>query len=107
MLKCIHMCLNYHNKVCTSLFLSKVNCKNSTLRLIIIFLSCKYDLSHSGWYIDTSHLLGKVQMKRQLETKCCSSRMIIKLCEVRDGLASCEKITDSNICKLIDSICLE
>ena len=35
------------------------------------------------------------------------SRMIIELCEIRDGLASCEKITDSNICKLIDSICLE
>ena len=56
--------------------------------------------------IDTSHVLGKVQLKRQQETKCCS-RMIIEFCEIRDGLASCEKITDSNICKLIDSICLE
>ena len=70
-------------------------------------MSCKYDLSHSDWYIDTSHLLGKVQMKHQQETKCCSSRMIMELCEIRDVLASCEKITDSNICKLIDSICLE
>ena len=43
----------------------------------------------------------------QQETKCCSYRMLIELCEIRDGLASCEKITDSNICKLIDSICLE
>ena len=58
-------------------------------------------ICHSDWYIDTSHLLGKVQMKRQQEIKCCSSRMIIELCEIRDGLASCEKITDSNICKLI------
>ena len=35
------------------------------------------------------------------------SRVFIELCEIRDGLASCEKITDSNICKLNDSICLE
>ena len=28
MLKFIHMCLNHHNKVCRSLLLSKVNCKN-------------------------------------------------------------------------------
>ena len=107
MLKFIHMCLNHHNKVCRSLLLSKVNCKNSTFTSNYHYLSCKYDLSHSDWYIDTSHLLGKVQMKRQQEIKCCSSRMITELCEIRDGLASCEKITDSNICKLIDSICLE
>ena len=60
------------------------------------YLSCKYDLSHSDWYIDTRHLLGKVQLKYQQETKCCSSRITNKLCEIRDGLASCEKITDSN-----------
>ena len=101
------MCLNHHNKVCRSLLLSKVNCKNSMFTSNYHYLSCKSDLSHSDWYIDTSHLLGKVQMKRQQETKCCSPRMIIELCEIRDGLASCEKITDSNICNLIDSICLE
>ena len=96
------MALNHHSKVCRSLLLFNVNYKNSTFTSNYHYLSCKYD-----WYIDTSHLLGKVQMKRQQETKCCSSRKIIELCEIRDGLASCEKITDSNICKLNDSICLE
>ena len=63
MLKFIHKCLNHHNKVFRSLLLSKVNCKNSTFTANYQCLSCKYDLSHSDWYIDTSHLLGKVQMK--------------------------------------------
>ena len=53
MLKFIHMCLNHHNKVCRSLLLSKVNCKNSTFTSNYHYLSCKYDLSHSDWYIDT------------------------------------------------------
>ena len=47
MLKCIHMCLNHHNKVCRSLLLSKVNCKNSTFTSNYHYLSCKYDLSYS------------------------------------------------------------
>ena len=107
MLKFIHICLNHHNKVCRSLLLSKVNCKKNQCLHLITTIYVLYNLSHSDWYIDTSQLLGKVQMKRQQETKCCSSRIIIELWEIRDGLASCEKITDSNICKLIDSICLE
>ena len=106
MLKPIHMCLNHHNKVCRSLLLSKVNCKNSTFTSNYHYLSCK-GRNYSAMYIDTSHLLVEVEMKHQEETKCCSSRMIIELCEIRDGSASCKKIIDSNICKLIDSICLE
>ena len=101
------MCLNHHNKVCKSLLLSKINCENSTFTSNYHDLSCKYDLSHIDGYIDTSHLLAKVQLKRQQETKCCSSRMIIELCEIGERLASCEKITDSNICALIDSTCLD
>ena len=76
MLKLIHMCLNHHNKVCRSLLLFKVNWKNSTFTSNYHYLSCNYDLSHSDWYIDTSHLLDKVQLKRQQETKCCSSRIM-------------------------------
>ena len=87
--------------------MSQFNCKNSTFTSNYHYLSCNYDLSHRDWYIDTSHLLGKVQMKRQQETTCCSYRIIIELCEIRDGLASCEKITDSNNCKLIESMSLE
>ena len=48
----------------------------------------------SDWFIDTSHLFRKVQLKRHQETKCCFSRIIIELCEIRDGLAPCKKIKD-------------
>ena len=41
MLKIIHMCLNHHNKVCRSLLLSKINCKNSTFTSNYQYLSCK------------------------------------------------------------------
>ena len=27
------------------------------------YLSCKYELSNQDWYLDTSHLLGKVGLK--------------------------------------------
>ena len=60
MLKFTHMYLNHHNKLCRSLLLSKVNCKNSTFTSNYHYLSCKYDWSHSDWCIDTSHLLCKV-----------------------------------------------
>ena len=56
--------------------LSEVNCKNSTFTSNYHYLSCKYDLSHSDWYIDTSHLLGKVQLKRQQETNRQSARIL-------------------------------
>ena len=76
------------------LLLSKLNCKNSTFTSNYHYMSCKYDLSHSDSYIDTIHLLGKVQIKSQQETKCCSCRIAVALCEIRDGLASCDKITN-------------
>ena len=71
MLKVIHMCLNRYNKVRRSFLLSKVDCKNSTFTSNYHYLSCKYDLPHSDWYIHIGHLLGKVQLKRQQETECC------------------------------------
>ena len=60
MAKFIHMCLNHDNEVCRSISLSKLLCKNSTFASNYSYLSCKYNLSHHDWHLDTSHLIGKV-----------------------------------------------
>ena len=61
-------------------------------------------MSHNDWYMNTSHLLGKVQLKRQRETKCRSDPEIL-MNYVKLELDS-EKVTDTNIYELIDSISL-
>ena len=60
----IHMCLNHDNDICRSISLSKLLCKNSTFASSYNkYLSCKYNLSHHDWHLDTSHLIGKVRLK--------------------------------------------
>ena len=65
MAKFIHMCLNHDNDVCRSISLSKLLCKNSTFASNYSYLSCKYNLSHHDWHLDTSHLIGKVRLKNK------------------------------------------
>ena len=55
-----------------------------------------------------NHLAGKVRLKNQqksIYSKSCQD--IIELCEIRDGLSSCDTISNDNICKIIDIICIE
>ena len=55
-----------------------------------------------------SHLAGKVQLKNQQKSICSKScQDIIELCEIRDGLASCDILSNDDICKVIDIICIE
>ena len=107
MIKFIHMCLNHDNDVCRSISLSKLLCKNSTFSSNYNYLSCKYELSNKDWYLDTNHLLGKVRLKCQLNITCSSWQSVIELCEIRDGLSSCEALSNDDVCKLIELICLE
>ena len=65
MAKLIHMCLNHDNEICRSISLSKLLCKNSTFASNYSYLSCKYNLSHHDWHLDTSHLIGKVRLKNK------------------------------------------
>ena len=84
MAKFIHMCLNHDNDV------------------------CKYNLSHHDWRLDTSHLIGKVRLKnKQKSCHIGSCQDIIELCDIRDGLALCDTLSNDDVCKLIDIICLE
>ena len=88
MAKFTHMCLNHDNDVCRSISLSILLCKNSTFPSNYRYLSCKYDLSHHDWHLDTSHLIGKVRLKNKQKScliGCCQD--IIELCDIRDSLA--------------------
>ena len=65
-------------------------------------------LSHHDWHLDMNHLAGKVRLKNQqksIYSKSCQD--IIELCEIRDGLSSCDTLSNDDICKIIDIICIE
>ena len=98
------MCLNHDNDVGRSISLSKLLCKNSTFSSNYNYLSCGYESSNQDRYLDTNHLLGKVRLKSQLNITCSSWQSVIELCEIRDGLSSCEALSND---ELIDLICLE
>ena len=60
------------------------------------------------YYLDTRHLIGKVRLKnKQKSYHIGSCQDIIELCEIRDGLESCYTLSNDDVCKLIDIICLE
>ena len=107
MIKFIQMCLNHDNDVCRSISLSELLCKNSTFSSNYNYFSCKYELSNQDWYLDTNHLLGKVRLKSQLNITCSPWQSVIKLCENCDSLSSCEALSNDDVCKLIELICLE
>ena len=71
------------------------------------YLSCKYELSNYDWYLHTNHLLGKVRLKCQLNITCSSWQSVIELREIHDGLSSCGALSNGDVCKLIELICLE
>ena len=77
------MCLN--RDVCRSISLSKLLYKNSTFASNYSYLSCKYNLSHHDWHLDTNHLIGK---QESCHNGSCQD--IIEYCEIRDGLALCD-----------------
>ena len=55
-----------------------------------------------------NHLAGEVRLKNQqkwIYNKSCQD--IIELSEIRDGLASCDILSNDDICKIIDIICIE
>ena len=65
-------------------------------------MSSKYNRSHNDWHLDTSHKIGKVRLKNKQK----SCRDIIELCEIRDGLALYDTLSNDNVCKFIDIFCL-
>ena len=88
-----------------------LNCCAKIQRLHQIIVICHvniYNLSHQDWHLDTSHLIGKVRLRNK--QKSCNigyCQDIIELCEIRDGLVLCDTLSNDDVCKLIDIICLE
>ena len=46
-------------------------------------------------------------MNKQKSCHIGSCQDIIELCDIRDGLALCDTLSNDEVCKLIDIICLE
>ena len=87
-----------------------LNCcaKKSTFASNYNYLSCKYNVSYNDWQLDANHLIGKVRLKNN--QKSCHSgscQDIIELCEIRHGLTLCVTLSNDDVCKLIDIICLD
>ena len=71
-------------------------------------IAYKYSLSHHDWHLDMNRLVGKVRLKNQkksIYSKSCQDT--IELCEIRDGSASCDALSNDDICKIINIICIE
>ena len=74
----------------------------------LFILLCQIKHYHTIWHLDMNHLAGKVRLKNQqksIYSKSCQD--IIELCEIRDGLLSCDILSNDDICKIIDIICIE
>ena len=67
-----------------------------------------YHVNIVYWHLDMNHLAGKARLKNQqksIYSKSCQD--IIELCEIRDGLSSCDTLSNDDICKIIDIIYIE
>ena len=81
--------------------------KTQHLLQTIEYVSYKYSLSHHDWHLDMNRLVKKVRLKNQkksIYSKYCQD--IIELCEIRDGPALCDTLSNDDICKIIDIVCI-
>ena len=62
--------------------------------------SCGY-WTLNKYYYYYYYLLSKVRLKSKLNIACSSWQSVIELCEIRDGLSSCEALSNDDVCKLI------
>ena len=73
-----------------------------------MYLSSKYNISHNYWFTDVSHLIGKVRMKFQQNSRRSNEvQSLIELCAIRDGLSTYNTLSYADVCHLIELISLE
>ena len=71
--------------------------------LITVYLSSKCNIFHNDWFTDVSHLIGKVRMKFQQNSRISNEvQSLIELCAIRDGLSNCNILTHADVCHLIE-----
>ena len=86
MIKYDHLCLNHNNPVCRSILSSKLYCIKS-----------------DNWYKDRRHLNGKLKMKFQQGFQSGNKiQSLVELCAIRDRLSTCNAISYSDACELIN-----
>ena len=99
---------NLNDNVCRIIVQTKLNCVRSTLSDIYHYLSYKYQLSNLDWCNGLDHLLGKVKLKQcDIYIVSPQARIVVELCSIRDNLAICPTLDNSEICKLIEAICTD
>ena len=65
------------------------------------------NISHNDWFTDVSHLIGKVRMKFQQNSRSSNEvQSLIELCAIRDGLSTCNTLSHADVCHLIELIYL-
>ena len=80
MLIFVHLGWNHSNNVCKSILLSKLYCLQSIFASNYRYLSSKYNISHNDWFTGVSHLIGKVRIKFQQNSR--SSNEVQSLTEL-------------------------
>ena len=87
---------------------AKLHCIKSTFASNYKYLSYRYNASHDDWYKDISHLIGKVKMKFQKDYQSrYKVQTLVELCAIRDGISTCNAISYSGACDLINLISLD
>ena len=87
---------------------SKLHCIKSTFASNYKYLSYRYNISHSDWYKDISHLIGKVKLKFQQDFQSRdTAQTFVELCAIRDGLSTCNALSYLDACELINLISLD
>ena len=109
MIKFVHLCFNHCNHVCGSIISSKLQCIKSTFASNYKYLyPNRYNISHSDWYKDISHLIGKVKLKFQQDSQSRdTAQTLVELCAIRDGLSTCNALSYLDACELINLISLD
>ena len=93
--------------VCRSIISSKLYCIKSTFASNYKYLSYRYNISHSNWYKDISHLIGKLKLKFQRDFQSRdTAQTLVELCAILDGLGTCNALSYLDACELINLISL-
>ena len=108
MITLVHLCLNHSNHICRSIIYSKLHCIKFIFASNYKYPSNKYNISYDDWYKDISHLIGNVKLKFQQDFQSRdTAQTLVELCAILDGLSTCNALSNSDVCELINLISLD
>ena len=68
------------------------------------YLSFAYQITRQDWNKPYSFLLENVKFKTPLHVQ-STCQTIVELCNIRDGLSFCDRLTYSNIICILNALC--